>query len=460
MRDLRKKILMESGKTMSRKARLRPDSNFGSTTQSPSSSPAGSRQGSRAPSRYASEDELSDSDNIDSLSNSIIHSEDGDDTISDWTDKLKDCINEILDRKRSSVKGRESYLAGYVHLTRHHFADTMIENQLHELVPAMLKSIRGGRNTDEIVAALKALQMTTLTTQSDSIYDQVFSSLKSVCESSGEESIKVEAIYTMAIVTIYGGGMEATMEELMDYTLEIVESDGQIVEAPDNGPVVTAASATWGILASHIEDLEQQSEQALEAFMDQLDSSDVEVQVAAGTNVALIFEAVRAYNERMEEEHAQKQEDLREEARRKKEDFKPEPYNPFDLQHNKHQLVQRMTELAGESSKAVSKKGRRQLHSQFASILTSLELGKGPGYSKAGRVARESDRSGARVYDAEKVFEEFGYRESIRGDKEMSLTIDSWSLSIRVQFLKKVLGGGFTTHWSYNPAVEETFDTA
>ncbi|KAI1842270.1 hypothetical protein JX265_006897 [Neoarthrinium moseri] len=460
MRDLRKKILLESGKTQSRKARSRPDSNFGSTTQSPASSPGGSRQGSRAPSRYASEDELSDSDLNDSLTESVMASEDGDDVVGDWTDRLKDCINEILDRKRSSVQGREKYLAGFVHLTRHHFAEALVEDHLNELVPAILRSIRGGRNTDETVAALKAIQMVAITTQSDSIYDQAYSILKSACESSGEEAVKVEAIKAMGVVTMFGGGMDATAEELMDYLQEIVESDGHSIEAADNGPVVTTALTVWGFVASHLDDLEQQSEEALEAFTDQLDSSDADVQVAAGTNIALIFEAIRSYNEQAEEEHDQRQQELREEARLNKREFKAEAYNPFDLQHNQHRLVQRMTELAGESSRGVSKKDRRQLHAQFNSILTSLELGKGPGYSKAGRVARESDRNGARVYDSEKVFQELGYRENIRGDNGQTLTIDSWSLSIRVQFLKKTLGGGFPIHWSHNPAIQESFDTA
>ncbi|KAK6080410.1 hypothetical protein SCUP234_03378 [Seiridium cupressi] len=460
MRDLRKKILLESGKTVSKKARSRPDSNFGSTTHSPSSSPAGSRQASRAPSRYASEDELSDDDLNDSLTDSIVASEDGEETISDWTDKLKDCINEILDRKRSSTQGRERYFAGYTHLARHHFADTMIENQLHELVPAMLKSIRGGRNTEETVGALKALQMTTFTTQSESIYDQAYSILKSAAEGSDEEAIKVEALYTMAVVTIFGGGAEVAAQELMDFAVEIVESDGHSIEAGDNGPVVTAALAIWGFLASHVDDLEQQSEEALEAFTEQLDSSDADVQIAAGTNIALIFEAIRLFNEQAEDEHDHKQEELRLEAKQKGERYIPESYNPFDLQYNQHQLVQQMTELAGRSSKSVSRKDRRQLHTTFNSILKSLELGKGPGYSEAGRIARESDRGGARVYAAEKVFTEFGYRNTVKGDDGRTLTIDSWSLSIRVDFLKRILGGGFTTHWSYNPAVEETFDSA
>ncbi|KAI0151279.1 interferon-related developmental regulator-domain-containing protein [Pestalotiopsis sp. NC0098] len=455
MRDLRKKILLESGKTVSRKARTRPDSNFGSTTHSPTSSAAGSR----APSRYASEDEVSDDDPSDSLTNSVIASEDGEDTVSDWTDKLKDCINEILDRKRSSTQGRERYFAAYTHLARHHFADTMIDHQIHELVPAFLRSIRGGHK-DETVGALKALQMTTITTQSDSIYDQAFSILKSATEGSDEESVKVEALYTMAVATIFGGGAEVAAQELMDFAVEIVESDGHSVEAGDNGPVVTAALIIWGFLASHIDELEQQSEEALEAFTEQLDSSDADVQIAAGSNIALIFEALRIYNEQAEEDHDSKQEQLRVEAKQRGERYNPEPYNPFDLQYNQHQLVQKMTELAGQSSKTVSRKDRRQLHSTFNSILKSLELGKGPGYSEAGRIARESDRGGERVFAAEKVFTEFGYRNTVKGNDGRTLTIDSWSLSIRVDFLKRILGGGFTTHWSHNPAVAETFDSA
>lgn len=456
MRDLRKKILLESGKTVSRKARAKPDSNFGSTT----TSPASSRPASRAPSRYASDAESDDSDINESLTNSVVDSEDGD-TISDWTDKLKACINEILDRKRSSVKGREAYLAGYVHLTRHHFADTIIEGQLHELIPAILRSIRSGRNTEEVLAGLKALTMTILSTESDSIYDDVYSSLKQVCENSDEEAVKLEAINAMTVATVFGGGMDATMQELMDYLLEIVESDGHNIDAPDNGPVVTAALICWGLLATYEEDLMQQSEVALEAFTEQLDSSDADVQVSAGSNIALIFEVMRAYNERMEEEHGQRQEEARLEAKRLKLDFNYEEYNPFDLQYDQHKIVHRVSELAGESSRAVSKKDRRKLHQQFASILTSIELGKGPKYSKAGRAARQSDRDGDRVFGNEKdVYQEVGYRDMIRDENGRVLPIESWSLGLRVAFLKKVLGGGFNTHWRLNPVIEETFDSA
>ena len=70
MHDLRKKILLESGKTVSRKARSKPESGGSSTLHTPGGSPlpsrASSRANSRAGSRYASEDEgFSDSEGDD-----------------------------------------------------------------------------------------------------------------------------------------------------------------------------------------------------------------------------------------------------------------------------------------------------------------------------------------------------------------------------------------------------------
>jgi hypothetical protein len=62
MHDLRKKILLESGKTLSRKARARPESGRSSAIHTPNTSPGHSRAGSRPSSRYASEDEEFGSD--------------------------------------------------------------------------------------------------------------------------------------------------------------------------------------------------------------------------------------------------------------------------------------------------------------------------------------------------------------------------------------------------------------
>ena len=446
MRDLRKKILLESGKTVSRKARSRPESGLGS----PAASPAASRAGSRAPSRYASEDEdFSDSEYADSIASSVINSDDNEDaTVSAaWQDRLKDRIAELLDRKRSSAKGRETTLNAFSHIIRYHFAGEEVEGQFNELVPALLKSIRGGANYEETVAGIKALTLTILSAQSESVYDQVFNSLKGACESSDEESVKVEAIEAMSIAATCGGGSVEGAEELLDFLIEIIESDGHSVEAPDNGRVVSAALSAWGFVASHLDDLQDQSEQSLEAFTEQLDSTDVDVQIGAGRNIALLFESARE-----SEEDSASAEDG------------GAPSSSWDMQYDQHKLVQRMTALTRESSKTISKKDRKQLHASFNSVLTSLERGKGPGYSTARRQAANPHAGGSAARsdftDGEPAEAgEYGYRERVRVHN-ISITIDTWSLSTRVDMLRSVLGGGLAAHYAENPAVRELLSSA
>lgn len=432
MHDLRKKILLESGKTVSRKARSKPES----LGASPGASPAPSRGASRVTSRYASEEEeVTDSEYEDSLTNSVANSDDGDELVqvASWSERLGDRIAELLDRKRSSAKGREACLLAYTHIIRHHYAEEYLEPQLNELVPALLRSIRSGSNTDETLAGIKALAMTILSTESDNFYDRVYPTLKGLCQDSTEESLKVEAIEAMSLVTICGGGSVVAAEELLDFLLEIAETDGHSIEAGDNGPVVSAALSAWGFVASNLDDLQGQSDQVLDVFTEQLDSIEVDVQVAAGMNIALVFEAVR---EREEEET--------EEA--------------WDLQYDQHKLVQRMTALVRESSKSVSKKDRKHLHGCFNSVLTSLEHGKGPGYSTARRMAANPHTGGNKA-DFSTEYREYGYREKIRVHN-ISMTIDTWSLSARVEMLRSVLGAGLATHYLENPVVKDLLSSA
>ncbi|KAK3326369.1 interferon-related developmental regulator-domain-containing protein [Apodospora peruviana] len=454
MHDLRKKALLESGKTQSRKARSKPDAPRSTGHLSPNESPgnsrpgstansrAGSRANSRPGSRYASEDEgaASDSevDDVMTMSTNSASGEDaldGGDASNTWVERLQGRLVELQDRKRS-LQSRESTLVSYLHLLRHHFTQRQIDKSVSDILPALLRSIRSGTSEEERSTAIKALTVTILTAPSETVYDHVFATLKAACEEAEEESIKVEAIHALGIAVTCGGGSASAAEEMLDFLIEIIESDGQAVGAGDNGAVVTAALQAWAFVASHMDDLVEQSENAMEVFMEQLDSTDPEVQTSAGSNIALLFEAARDY----EEETGEK----------------------VNLQYNQHRIMNRMAEIVRDSSKAVSKKDRKHLRSNFSSIVTSLERGKGPGYSTAGRGASNPHTGGSKMdqgggHDGE--FQEFGYREKIRIHNQF-MVIDTWSLHARVELLKLLLGGGLVTHWMENPTVRDILDSA
>ncbi|KAB5525717.1 interferon-related developmental regulator-domain-containing protein [Coniochaeta sp. 2T2.1] len=424
MHDLRKKILLESGKTVSRKARARPESGRSSAVHTPTTSPGHSTAGSR----YASEDEdYSGSDDYDDVmtvsTNSLGEDQDGEaaGTVAAWPDRLRDRIAEMTNLKRSSVQGREAALNAYLHLLRHHYAKSIVDVSFADIMTSLVRSIRSGDSADERTLAMRALNVTVLTCPSNNVYDRVFQTLKTVCEDNEEEKVKVAAIQSLSASALYGGGDPGAYDEVLQFLVEIIESDGGSVDAQDNGAVVTAALQAWGLVASYVPDLLDQADQAMDAFMEQLDSTDADVQTGAGSNIAQLFEAAR----QREEETGEK----------------------FDMQYNQHRIMTRMAEIVRESSKAISKRDRRHLRSSFTSIVTSLERGKGPGYSTARKDATADP-------DGELHHQEFGYREKLRVHDQL-MVIDSWSLQARVEGIKALLAGGFPIHFMDNPLLEE-----
>lgn len=440
MHDLRKKALLESGKTLSRKARSRPDSKSATPITSPGHSPHGSRNVSRAGSRYASEDEdVSDSELDDTMTMSTNSGSDhGDDDGANgraWVDRLQARVSQIVaggrsgERKKMSNQEREDMLKSYLHLVRHYFAQFEIQSSMNDLVLGLVRAVRSGVSPTEKTLALKALTVTILTNPSDSVLDQHITALKSaVEEDDAEEEVKTAGLYALAAAAMYGDGSTEAAEDMLQYMIEIVESDGHTVSAPDAAGVVVAALKSWGFIAAHLEDLSEHSEQAMEAFVEQLDSTDAHVQTGAGDNIALLFETARE----MEEESGEK----------------------MNFQYDPKRLAQQMRDIS-KGSKSVSKRDRRLLKSDFSSIATGLERGKGPGYSTAGRPASNPNKGGSVVNSAHgEDVNEFGYRQMLFVGKE-KITIDSWALSAKVEFLRIVLAGGFPTHLSKNETVQE-----
>ncbi|KAJ4302308.1 hypothetical protein N0V88_002451 [Collariella sp. IMI 366227] len=437
MSSLRRRAL-GAGKTISRKARSKPESGLSSANHSPNGSPAHSRAGSQANSRpgsrYASEDEFaSDSEYDDTMSVGTGSVSGGEEDASDntWAERLQDRVTELQDRKRSSVQGREATLGAYSHILKHHFAQRQLDRSVAEILPIILRGIRSGASDQERLRSIKAFTLTILTCPSETVFEQAQPVLKAACNDAEDEEIKVAAIHALCFAVTYGGGSSTAADETLDYFLEIIESDGQFVGATDSVAVVTAALQAWAFVASHMDDLIEQSEAAMETFMEQLDSSEPDVQTAAGVNIALLFESAREH----EEETGEK----------------------VDMQYNQHRIMTRMGEIVRDSSKSVSKKERRNLRASFASIVTSLERGKGPGYSTAGRSGPNPHKGGAKTDDSE--FHEFGYKEKIRIHGQI-LLIDTWSLHARAEMLKILLGGGFGAHYIENPVVREILSSA
>lgn len=77
------------------------------------------------------------------------------DTTDAWKQDLGDRIEEIIDRKRSSVQGRETTLAQYVHMLVSRYAHEELQGKTSEIFPALMKSVKSESSEKETSLALR-----------------------------------------------------------------------------------------------------------------------------------------------------------------------------------------------------------------------------------------------------------------------------------------------------------------
>lgn len=220
----------------------------------------------------------------------------------------------------------------------------------------------------------------------------------------------------------------------MAFFLEIVESDGLSIDAHDEGSVVIAALEEWGFLATAVEDLEEATEAAMEAFVEQLESADAGVQSAAGENIALLYE--KSYTPVEDDEDAGSDDDEDSDEPRRGEKL----IKRYNVYRRQDQLLHTLDALANASSRRISKKDRKTLHSNFADIRNSVEKPtRGPKYSTA------IDQETGRVYG--------GGRMKVRISRSCEVRIDRWWKLQRLNALRRVLQAGFIRHFDENEAV-------
>ncbi|RHZ52527.1 IFRD domain-containing protein [Aspergillus thermomutatus] len=434
MPDLRRQIF-ESGKTMSRKAASREGSRRPSRAASAQSSKQSSRNASRHPSDEEDEGNLSD-DTAYSLGSLDDLADIPDaDTNSNWPEELEDVVEDILDRKRSSVLAREEAYAAFCRLAKSHYIEDRIRTRVIDLVGAFAKSIKFESSVRETNLALRALSLLAITAFDDTIYENVEPLLTRTIRDSTSPVIKAAAIHCLGVCTSFGGAGEDSILDQMTFFLDIVASDGQSIEAADDAATVTAALQEWGYLATEIEDLEAESEEAVQIFMDQLNSNDPARQIAAGENIALLYE--KSYTPQEDDDD---NDDEDEEVESDEESFmgagdrdEPKLIKRYNAYHNTHELEQQLQSLATVHNKRISKRDKKSLHSNFASILTTVENPRrGPMYNKA--IDQDSNRH-------------YGSKVRVKIGKEGVMSIDRWWKWIRLNSLRRVLQGGFAVQY-------------
>ncbi|KAF2753411.1 hypothetical protein EJ05DRAFT_541922 [Pseudovirgaria hyperparasitica] len=433
-KDLRRQALAP-GKTVSRKARERL-SRQSSAANSTNNSPTGSTSNSRAPSRQPSDDEDSRSEGAYSYSSfDEYHGgvlDVGDAPAEDYSySNLNNLIEELITRKGSTSAGRELCIARFANALQNGYRTAEVAPRLAEIQGSLLRSIKDGE-VKEATLALKALTMTIITCPDNDAQIGMDKTLNNIITDSDSPLVKAAAIRTLSVQTFFGGSSEEGTMEMMEFLLEISESDGETVGALDDGKVVSAALQEWGFLATLLDEAEDITEVAMDTFVDQLESGDVSVQIAAGENIALLYEY--SYTEQEEDEDLSSGEEDNDENDAIEDKTAPRMIKRYQVYRREDQLKDLLSSLANTSGRGVSKKDKKALHENFADFVNAVEYPyRGPRHSNA--IDQESgQRLGSRLR-----IKNFG-----------QYKVNKWWKMHRLNGLRRVLGSGWITHYEAN----------
>ena len=280
-----------------------------------------------------------------------------------------------------------------------------------------------------------ALALTLITSPTDSVYESVSLQLRRTVLDSELSTTKACAINTLSIATFFCDTLSDEKNEVLDFFFRIISSDGNYADANDSVEVVASALEAWGFLATLLEDVRNVIETALESFTDQLDSTYTTIKLAAGENIALLYESGCTLLDEDEEisndeEILQLDNDSPSGKALVRKHFRADVEN---------QLRQALVSLSTVSDRHISKKDKKSLHINFADILNSVD----------------NPLCGPRYHNAidYKCGKRYGNRLIVKIGRTGEIRIDRWWKLHRFKALKRVLQGGFMVHYEYNGVI-------
>ncbi|KAI8350618.1 interferon-related developmental regulator-domain-containing protein [Choanephora cucurbitarum] len=346
-------------------------------------------------------------------------------------DDIRHCVNELGEKRASS---REAALTNLSKLMRHYYCGSFFDNNpsaQEALLQLLVRLVRKPGTTEEAVLAARAIGLAFVNageqsdSEQESLYAMVLPYLKQVIKDSNQVELKCQAIDTLATMTFAAASTSSTKGAL-DYLYKILISNASQIQ-PDESELSTndlllvmeATLRAYGLLYASvfgqgrhsIDDAWDEWQSAMPAHLDLLESKSKDVRVAAGENVALMYECSHApkNNGQSEETEEEEKEDMSE-------------YEELD------DLIDILQRLANESSRRVNKQDRKEQKSAFRDILKSVQTGHRP---------KERLKLGRQRF----VF---------RG----------WAQIIELHAFRSILGAGLANHFESNGLVQGVFDNS
>ncbi|KAM3581257.1 hypothetical protein VKS41_006084 [Umbelopsis sp. WA50703] len=326
-----------------------------------------------ASSRGGSEDEAEWSDSSVSTVDSYGSVGDRDDPGStNWEDDLHQVLEDLTE-KRSST--RTEALTKLNQIMSRHFVAAALQSRQKEVLELLKKSLKKGGSADESIQATRGISLTFINhgeisaAEQEELYQDIMPSLRVCALHSENAKVKEQCLQAMAMLTFIAASNADTLR-IMEFLFQLLETDGadlnlEEIPADEVGNIMAIILRGYGLLfastygegSGTLEDAWDELEKVVPVFTMFLESGTKDVRVAAGEDIALIFESINIHHNLDDER---------------------DPDDPAPEYDEMNELVQALQQLATDSSRRRGKQERKEQRSAFRDIMRTVEEGERP----------------------------------------------------------------------------------
>jgi hypothetical protein len=324
-----------------------------------------------------------------------------------WQDELLETVEALCERKGSSVAGREDLLKTFVRTASLKvIKEDIFGCRGEDFVSVLGRMVKSGRSEKEVILAARAIAlMAASVPETSGLSTSLLPLLQSTISNGENDSATPALIHALVSIAFFSPTISSEdILPLVNFLVEIFESNGHSIGHGDDDDIETAAIEGHGILLSTLEYPDDTVRQTLPLLVAALESTSLTIRLAAGESIALSYELIDAPSD--------------------SEDEFPEepPYDDID------QLTSMLSSLSTTSTKKLSKNSRREQHSLFRDILRTVSTHQPLPTQK------------------------------LRFAKNEELRLDSWEKLLRLKHLRRIFTHGLHVHLAGNSHVREVLD--
>ncbi|CAG8747719.1 10811_t:CDS:2, partial [Ambispora leptoticha] len=222
------------------------------------------------------------------------------DLVVNYEDQIIQSI-EDLEEKRTSK--REEALTKLIRLLSHRYAAEVLESRSQTLLDLLNRSVKKTKSYTEnrLAAKVMSLLFITLGEGQEAMFYDILELFKYTITNNASTEVKSECINTLGLACFIAASNKDALE-LLDFFYNIISSNAKNIHAVNDPASLTSALNAHGLLyaglwgdyreskSSSSSGPRAQFERIMPTLMRQLESTIMEVRVASGENIALMFD--------------------------------------------------------------------------------------------------------------------------------------------------------------------------